>query len=168
MNDRTITLDVREDLLQGRTPCDRIFAQADALGTGESFRLVAPFEPVPLFSVLGRKGFSHLSQRAADGAWEILFTREQPGEPDAAPGCSSEAAPRCGEAQIELDVRGLEPPQPMVRILESLAALPPATTLGARTDRRPLHLLAELTARGYLHRSEEQPDGSFVTHIRRA
>lgn len=71
------------------------------------------------------------------------------------------------ETVIDLDARGLEPPQPMVRILEAVAALPGGAVLRARTDRRPMHLYAHLEDRGLRADSEEQPDGSFVTHIRR-
>lgn len=69
---------------------------------------------------------------------------------------------------LELDARGLEPPQPMVRILQALANLPEGATLQARTDRRPLHLYALLTERGYRAETVEQSDGSFLTLICRA
>ena len=69
-------------------------------------------------------------------------------------------------AEIELDVRGLEPPQPMVRILEALTTLAPGAALRARTDRRPMHLYALLEERGFRATTEPEPDGSFVTHIR--
>lgn len=67
---------------------------------------------------------------------------------------------------IALDLRGLEPPQPMVRILEALAALPAGSTLKARTDRRPVHLLPLLEERGFVAESQTEPDGSVVTIIR--
>jgi uncharacterized protein (DUF2249 family) len=68
---------------------------------------------------------------------------------------------------IELDARGLEPPQPLVRILEALSSLPDHAGLRAHTDRRPMHLYAQLEERGFTGDSVEQPDGSFITHIRR-
>ena len=66
-----------------------------------------------------------------------------------------------------MDARGLEPPQPLVKILEALATLPAGAQLRARTDRRPMHLYAQLEERGFTGESEEQKDGSFVTHVRR-
>lgn len=69
---------------------------------------------------------------------------------------------------VELDARGLEPPQPMVRILEALAGLPTGAVLRARTDRRPMHLYPLLAERGFLAKTQEQSDGSFLTLIRRA
>jgi TusA-related sulfurtransferase len=71
------------------------------------------------------------------------------------------------EDVIAVDARGLEPPQPLVRILESLASLPDGAAMRAQTDRRPMHLYGFLEERGFIGTSEEQPDGSFVTVIRR-
>ena len=72
------------------------------------------------------------------------------------------------EAPVTLDARGLEPPQPLVVILEALAGLREGAELRARTDRRPLHLYALLEQRGFTGATQEQNDGSFITTIRRA
>ena len=69
---------------------------------------------------------------------------------------------------VTLDARGLEPPRPLVVILESLEGLPEGAEIRAHTDRRPMHLYAMLEERGYTGESEEQHDGSFITTIRRA
>jgi TusA-related sulfurtransferase len=69
---------------------------------------------------------------------------------------------------IELDARGLLPPEPMVRILEAAAAAAQDDELRARTDRRPMHLFPQLEARGFRTECVEQPDGSFLTLIRHA
>jgi hypothetical protein len=68
---------------------------------------------------------------------------------------------------IQLDARGLEPPQPMMKILEAVAALPPDATLVAHTDRQPMLLYPLLEQRGFTHETISQPDGSHLTHIRR-
>ena len=72
------------------------------------------------------------------------------------------------ETAVEVDTRGLEPPQPLVAILEALARLPAAGELRAQTDRRPLHLYPLLKQRGFVGETEEQHDGTFVTIIRHA
>src|SRR6185312_1664513 len=56
---REVELDVREDLRCGREPFSRIMAAVAALAEGEILRLRAPFRPVPLFSVLAKRGFAH-------------------------------------------------------------------------------------------------------------
>ncbi len=72
-----------------------------------------------------------------------------------------------GTRIIEVDARGLEPPQPLVKILEAVSNLPQGAELRARTDRRPMHLYAQREERGFKGESEEQPDGSFLTYVRR-
>ncbi|WP_442887770.1 DUF2249 domain-containing protein [Congregicoccus parvus] len=72
------------------------------------------------------------------------------------------------EITHEIDVRGLPPPEPMMRVLEAVAMLTAEDRLVAVTERRPLHLLAELDARGHRHRCEEMADGSWRTTITRS
>jgi TusA-related sulfurtransferase len=68
---------------------------------------------------------------------------------------------------IEIDARGLEPPQPMISILEALQNLPEGETLRAYTDRKPVHLYTHLLERGFLAETNEQIGGGFVTLIKR-
>ena len=66
-----------------------------------------------------------------------------------------------------IDARGLEPPEPLLRILSAVETLRPGETLRAHTDRKPLHLLAELAARGLPVENTALPDGTWITHIGR-
>jgi uncharacterized protein (DUF2249 family) len=168
MSDKVVTLDVREDLLNGREPFSRVMGVVAILQPDEKLRLVAPFEPAPLYSVLGNQGFDHESKQISPGDWEILFTRRS-GEtitfvPPTRPPCSA-VNPEPMEI-IDVDARGLEPPQPMVKILEAVAVLPAGAELRAHTERRPMHLYAQLEERGFAGESEEQNDGSYITKIR--
>jgi len=172
MNNNVVTLDVRADIRAGRQPCSNIMGAVTGLKEGESLRLLAPFEPKPLFEVLAQQGFAHSARPLGDGDWEVLFFRDatMTGQMAQTPASPSSAACGCScgaPSDLEVDARGLEPPQPMVRILEALDSLPAATHLHARTDRRPMHLYPLLEARGFVGESEEQSDGSFVTHIQR-
>jgi len=163
-----ITIDVREDLRHGREPFAKIMQAAEQLQPGQNLLLVAPFEPVPLYSVLGRQGFVHEARALPAGDWEVLFSRTNAAAvpvPEQRPAC---AAQKGGPATIiEVDARGLEPPQPMVKILEAVAMLPADAELHARTDRQPMHLYAQLEERGFAGETKEQNDGSFITKIRR-
>jgi uncharacterized protein (DUF2249 family) len=76
-------------------------------------------------------------------------------------------APVSESAVLDVDARGLEPPLPMVRILEATASLPAGAMLRARTDRQPLHLYAHLEERGFTAETSPAADGGFVTLIRR-
>jgi uncharacterized protein (DUF2249 family) len=171
MTEAVVTLDVREDLRAGQDPFPRIMQAVAALAAGHRLVLVAPFEPVPLYGVLSRQGFAHEARLLPTGDWEISFSRHA--ETKAATGLAAPATCGCGGGPwdpnpvVEVDARGLEPPQPLVRILEAATTLPAGATLRARTDRRPMHLLPQLEERGFSADCQEQPDGSFVTHIRR-
>jgi uncharacterized protein (DUF2249 family) len=174
MNQKIITLDVREEFRMGQRPCDKIENALGRVGDGEALRLLVPFEPVPLFEVARTKGLAHNANRTNGGDWEVLFSRAE--EKDIPNTRSTELSAQtcsCGchetkpRESVEVDARHLEPPQPMVKILEALQALPSNAALRARTDRRPIHLYPVLESRGFKGESEEQPDGSFITHIRR-
>ena len=170
MSANTTTLDVREDIRAGREPFSKIMAAVAGLAAQESLLIIAPFEPAPLFHVLARQGFAHESKQTPAGDWQVLFTRNAEGAVTA-PVLQVMTSDRGSEAAqsleiVDLDARGLEPPQPLVTILEAIAVLPPGAMLRARTDRRPMHLYAQLESRGFAGESTEQADGSFITHIR--
>lgn len=170
MNQKPIILDVREDLRHGREPFSRIMSTVAALQPGESLQLLAPFEPVPLIAALSRQGFDHQSTRQIPGDWSVLFTRGAdaiaPFVPPASLPCQVIRRPLDEGEIVEVDARGLEPPQPMIAILEALGSLPEGAALRARTDRKPMHLYAQLAERGFSADTEELPDGSHVTLIR--
>ena len=171
MSSEIVTLDVRDDINRGQEPFSKIMGMVARLRPEERFRLIAPFEPIPLFSVLAKKGYTHNSKSMESGDWEVLFTLGGGQTTETKHDAPAVAGADVGEANpssyIEVDARGLEPPQPMVKILEALATLPPKTGIRARTDRRPMHLYAHLEERGFVGETTEQTDGSFLTHIRR-
>ena len=70
------------------------------------------------------------------------------------------------EGVVVLDARGLEPPEPMIRILEALATLPPDAILQAHTDRRPIHLYPMIEQRGFQADTTPASDHGFITQIR--
>jgi tRNA 2-thiouridine synthesizing protein A len=67
-----------------------------------------------------------------------------------------------------IDVRGLEPPQPLVRVLQRLDTLGEAERLEVVIDRRPLLLYPQLDARGFTHTTDEPEPGLFRIVIARA
>lgn len=136
-------------------------AAVATLKPGQGLCLIAPFEPKPLYAVLGQRGFRHEVESRPDGSFAVTFTPCGPSQPHSS---ASSVGSSIAET-FEVDARGLEPPEPMVRILEALAVLPADAKLTARTDRRPVHLLDQLTERGFCAESKPAEDGSFVTVI---
>ena len=168
ISDATVTLDVREDIRAGREPFKRIMETVARLKVNDRLRLITPFEPVPLFGVMARRGFSHEARPIESGDWEVLFARSSGASMSAEKTLGTSPLPSGCAPVFDLDARGLEPPQPLVAILEALARLSDGAEMRARTDRRPLHLYAHLEERGFLGETEEQEDGSFVTTVCRA
>ncbi len=69
-----IVLDVRPELAQGGEPFVRIMEAAYAIQPGGTLVIIAPFEPVPLYDVLGTRGFSHETKKVAADEWIVEFT----------------------------------------------------------------------------------------------
>lgn len=195
---RVRELDVREDLRTGNEPFSKIMAAVAALGEDEMLRLRTTFEPVPLFTVLGKRGFVHESEEHGAEDWSVWFWRpvapaiEGSASGDAAAVRSSDgagssastattratdtssadvssAAPR-GDAStadvsdsralavdgitvddrtIVLDVRGLNPPEPLMRTLTALETLPEGHQLLQINARVPQFLFPMLAERGF-------------------
>ena len=74
MNSPTfLELDVRPLIAGGRPPLPVILDAVNRLEAGQSLRLIAPFEPAPLYALLRQRGLIAEPQARADGAWEITF-----------------------------------------------------------------------------------------------
>lgn len=141
-------LDVRPLLARGEEPYRTIMAAVEDLADGEVLVLRSPFEPTPLHRVLGGMGFAHDSRERAPDDWETVYRREPPA---------------AGEGPVVLDVRGLEPPEPLERTLAALEELPAGRELLQVNDRVPAFLLPLLDERGYRYRIGEDERGTLVT-----
>ncbi len=153
-----VDCDVRDDLQKGIEPLSRILAAARGVPREKLLRLRAIFEPVPLYAVLGKQGFAHFTERLADDDWIVWFWRDE----DAAAAAKSGTAPApvadvpTDDEVVVLDVRGLEPPEPMIRTLEALEALPRGKTLVQINERVPQFLIPKLAERGFTYEVREQ------------
>ncbi|HEU6449837.1 MAG TPA: DUF2249 domain-containing protein [Gemmatimonadaceae bacterium] len=162
-------VDVREDLRAGNEPFSKIMAAVAALGDGEILRLRTTFEPVPLFTVLGKRGFVHESEEHGADDWSVWFwrpgndastvdvssearvadTSSADASPAAAPDSTSVAGVDFDETTLVLDVRGLEPPEPLIRTLAALETLPEGHQLLQINARVPQFLFPMLVERGF-------------------
>ncbi|MDX2110423.1 MAG: DUF2249 domain-containing protein [Verrucomicrobiota bacterium] len=158
-------LDVRSLLANGGCPFDEIMGVAAKLESGGTLTLIAPFEPVPLYAALATAGLVANGRAMEDGSWTITITRVR----EACGEVNSHGTSGCAHATeipvVLLDLRELEPPEPMIRALERVASLKPGQALIALTRFRPVHLLQTLDKRGLRFETLEQADGTWETTI---
>jgi uncharacterized protein (DUF2249 family) len=138
-------------------------AAVETLGPDQALVLRAPFDPVPLCRVLGKRGFAHWTERLAEDDFSAWFYRDTIQAAAPAPGRAA-AGPRT----IAIDVRALEPPQPMMLVLEALDQLAAGDTLVVIHERRPVFLYPQLDERGFRHETEDAAPGLVRIVIRRA
>ena len=166
----TIELDLRDDMRSGREPFSRIIAAVGALHDDRVLRLRTIFEPVPLFAVLARRGLVHESRQNAPDDWSVWFWRAAPSVDRAVAERPDEPRSKHEGPQPEtwLDVRGLEPPEPMVRTLAALEKLPVGHQLVQVNVRVPQLLLPVLAERGYSWTVDESHTDRVLVRIRRS
>ncbi len=145
-------LDVRE--IEPRERHARIFATLAQLTPGGALDLLVDHEPRPLWYQLqaeqpGRFDWTYLEE--GPETWHVRIGRRHGG--DAAP------------EPLRLDNRGLEPPEPLVRVLEALPQLQEQQQLVALMDREPVLLFPQLATRGFAFELNAQADGSFEVRI---
>jgi len=179
MADSSDRLDVTE--VHCRDKHGKIMARWNALVPGQSFVLVNGHDPLPLYYQFQSQfpgEFDWVYEERGPSSYAIRITRLADGQVATAdpativvaarPSCVVPGAAPSAPAGIDVDARGLQPPEPMMRILGSLETLPAGQECRALTDRRPIHLVPMLEAKGFVCASEERPDGSWINFIRRA
>jgi uncharacterized protein (DUF2249 family) len=175
-----VDLDVREELRGGGEPFGIIMAARQSLPPGGVLRLRAIFEPVPLYHVMGKHGYAHWTEMLADDDWRVSFypaededalspPAEKSGDSAPGDGGRGDRAKEQGEEDdvVILDVRGMEPPEPMVRTLAALQELPEGATLLQINVRVPEFLLPQLAEKGFTYEIREQSEELVRTFIRR-
>ena len=165
LHDRRVVLDVREQVRAGEEPYHRILRAVGALKRNQVVQLCNIFEPVPLYDVLWQRGFAHWTEHRGPEEWWVTFYRPAGPLGRASSSSTSPAAPAGTETPLVVDARGLEPPQPMARILEALPRIEAGRQLLAMTDRRPMLLYPKLEDRGFKFATEETAHGWFETRI---
>jgi len=142
-------LDVRPILEAGGEPFAQIMAAAKEVAPGERLVLEVLFEPVPLYRVLAKQGFAAWCERLGERHYRAHFYRQGAGrEEESREAPFTEADWRDFQAEVFIE-ENLEPPLPMLRVLEALARLKPGERLLVHHVRRPVHLLARLEEEGY-------------------
>ena len=68
--------------------------------------------------------------------------------------------------EVLVDARGLEPPEPMERLMQALTLLRRDQSIRLLLHREPFPLYSILAERGYGHDTRMEADGSYVILIR--
>lgn len=169
-----VVLDVRAELRAGHEPFSAIMRAVGMMEQDEVLQLRTTFEPVPLFHVLAKRGFTHEVTEHGPEDWSVWFWRPAGGSvlrpeaplvsaaEEAMPGHSADGTPL-----IWLDVRGMEPPEPMLQTLTALESLPEGHELIQLNVRVPRFLLPVLDERGFAYEVDESKADRVLVHIRR-
>jgi uncharacterized protein (DUF2249 family) len=151
-------LDIRPLLEAREEPFRAIMRAVDELPTGFVLRLITPFEPAPLFPVLARRGMASWSipPGHGEGVWHIFFYSEACGEGDS--NVNDDAVGDDDDDGVFLDVRGMEPPETLERVLEVAEGLAYGAVLRVCHHGNPIILFDHLAERGFACRSDQRED----------
>lgn len=158
-------LDVCAIVQEGGSPCAAVNEAIGALEAGQDLVLRVPFEPRPLYAVMGRQGFGYESAHLADGSWQVRFFPVGDVVKD-----GRKCAPGCGHANerrrsIPLNAHRLGTPEQVAAALQAIEELGDEECLVVRSARKPSRLLSLLAGRGCTYDCTEQRDHTYVTEI---
>ena len=142
-----VGLDVRPLIEAGREPLAEILEALRHLPDDGVLKLVTPFRPAPLLSLLASGDHRSDCRELEPGCWSVEVL-----------------APSAATPENLLD---LEAPEPLERILVATAALAPGESYTARTPRHPRMLLPRLEERGLAFEVYDELDGSALVHVRK-
>ncbi|MBW2288576.1 MAG: DUF2249 domain-containing protein [Deltaproteobacteria bacterium] len=142
-----VGLDVRPLIEAGHEPLAEILEALRCLPDDGVLKLLTPFRPVPLLSLLASGDHRSNCREFEPGCWSVEVL---------APGA---ATPE--------DLLDLEAPGPLERILVATAELSPGESYTARTPRHPRMLLPRLEERGLKFEVYDELDGSALLHVRK-
>lgn len=176
-------LDVRPSLAQGVDPFHLIMGEVAKLQEDEVLHLINGFEPKPLYNVLGSRGYEHFTE-FADGAFNVYFFKpvtqstakgiatsgqwhsHKQVTGDAQRETGNESAP-LPDKVVELDVRGMEPPEPMMAILKKIHEIDEDTVLLVHHHREPMMLYEKLEDIGWKAIAEKIEENYYKVVITR-
>ena len=143
-----VLLDVRPILQRGVDPLAEVLSTLETLQSSSVLVVTAPFRPRPLEALLTSRGHLVSAHAGPDGLWSLVIV--------------------VGGAPICLDLRDLEPPEPLERLLDVAAQLESEQCLVAHVPRNPRLLLPQLQVRGHAFEVVELCDGSAIVRIEAA
>ncbi len=160
---KIVELDVRPILEGGTDPFNAIMETLKTLAPEETLCIINTFEPIPLLNILKEKGYEYETERPESGDVYTYLTKVSEGKTDetlfediSAPEITFDILENKFDGKmIEIDVRELEMPMPMVTILEAIEGLEDGQALYVHHKKLPQYLLPELQKRDFGFREKE-------------
>ncbi len=164
--DDCVRFDVRPILEMGVDPLEQILAREELLSGQDILIIEAPFDPVPLRRLLGGRGYASHAVSLSPKHWQVFFQKQ-----------STAALPELPDLPafpmqwrngiLEMDLRSLEPPNPMIAVLKVIESGEGGERFMVRLMRDPIYLHPELVERNwYAEISEESDQGLRVQIIK--
>lgn len=167
-------LDVRPVISSGKDPLELIMKSFKETGQERIICIINSFEPIPLITLLKQKGYSSYVEYISPEEVHTFFRKED------ITNKLEEKQPETDETQnfiknpddfnalvnsyesnlLNVDVRQLEMPLPMLTILENLEKLPADHALYVHHKKVPLYLLPELDERGFDYHIYEKEENN--------
>jgi len=172
MNSKIIELDVRPILAGGVDPFKTIMEKLEELENSQSLLIINTFEPIPLLNIIKEKGYTYNTERPEEGVVHrtIKLDKEHTPVDDSTVKPSGDnmdfnaVSLRFEGKMVEVDVRDLEMPLPMVTILEEIEKIDEGTALYVHHKRLPQYLLPELEKRefSYVHQEIDESNIKLI------
>ena len=162
--EKLIRLDVRPIINNGKDPFHEIMSVVKTLKDDNVFLLINSFEPIPLYSIMKKKGYDYTTLKEEE-VYKVYFSKNISESNNTIKKSEDKIDPEQERHDfdniIEVDVRDLEPPEPMVKILETLTKVDGKTVLVVHHHREPVLLYPILKERGYTAISNEINDSYY-------
>jgi hypothetical protein len=141
-------LDLAPLLKEGTDPLQTVLDALSNLQVAGVLKLKVPFRPNPLLKLLVKNGHGVVVFEETPGIWQVEIVNG--GTPDV------------------MDLRELESPEPLQRVLEEASALDGDEIFLARLPRFPSLLIPHLQQRGLDHVIHQEADGSVFIRVWRS
>jgi uncharacterized protein (DUF2249 family) len=146
-SDGLVVLDVRPLLSQGIDPLENVLSAVEAVGPGGVVKLSVPFRPAPLIALLSARGHRLRDEQCGPRLWTLEII--------------------VGGRPLPEDLRSLEAPEPLERVLEACGGLAEGSVYLARLPRNPTLLVPHLRQRGLGFQVHEEADGTAFLRVYR-
>jgi hypothetical protein len=167
-------LDVRNDIAKGNDPFNEIMDVLAQMPHEKVLKVVNTFEPIPLVNLLARKGYESYTLYKEPSLVYTFFKYSGKSNNYKIPEISdveissddiAKLVHSFGEKIINIDVRDLEMPMPMVTILSELDVLPAKTLLYVVHSKIPVYLFPELDSRGFKYNVKKNSEDEVLVLI---